>query len=123
MSSAARSVFVFGLYLLVTAAGLLLAPNLVLGPVGIPPTNEPWIRVVGVTVASLAVYYVVAARAEYVALMRATVWVRFGVLVAFSALVAAGIAPAPLIVFGVVDAFGAAWTWAALRSAPVPARR
>lgn len=116
MSSAARSVFVFGIYLFGTAGTLLLAPNVLLRTAGLPPTDEVWIRVVGVAVASLAVYYVVAARNGYEAIFRATVWVRLGVLLAFAAFVALGLVPAGLILFGGIDAVGAAWTWSALRA-------
>jgi len=51
-----------------------------------------------------------------VPLLVATVWVRALVLVVLAGLVALHWVPAKLIVIGVVDASGASWTWAALRS-------
>lgn len=118
MTSAARSVYLFGLYLLVTAAVLFTTPNTMFRLAGLSPSTEPWPRVIGVVVASLGVYYVVAARAGFTAFYRASVWVRASVLVAFTCLVLLGWAEAPLIGFGFVDALGALWTWTALRSAP-----
>jgi hypothetical protein len=116
MTRAARSVYVFGVYLFVLAGGLLSAPNMLLGMFGLAPTNEVWIRVVGMLVALLGVYYTQAARAALTAFFRLTVPVRFSVPVFFTAFVLLGFAPAALILFGVVDALGAAWTAVALRS-------
>jgi hypothetical protein len=39
MTPAARSIFVFGIYLVLLGAGLMLVPNLVLAPFGFPPTR------------------------------------------------------------------------------------
>lgn len=116
MTRAARSILVFGVYLMATAAMLIAAPNTLLGLLQIAPTTEPWIRVLGVVVAVLGAYYIVAARAELDAFFRATVWGRFLVLLGFAGLAALSWAPVTLIGFGVVDTIGALWTWAALRS-------
>ena len=56
MSKAARSVFVFGIYLIVLGLGLLLFPNSLLGIISIPSTTEPWIRVVAMLLLILAYY-------------------------------------------------------------------
>lgn len=116
MSRAARSVFVFGLYLMGTAALLMTTPNVLLGLLGMESATEPWIRVLGVVVGVLGAYYVVAARAELGPFLRATVWGRALVLVGFGGLVVIGWAPVTLVVFGVMDALGAFWTWTLLRS-------
>jgi hypothetical protein len=63
------------------------------------------------------VYYVVAARSEATAYFRASVWLRAAFLVATLALVALGLAPAPIIGFGIVDLLGAVWTALSLRAA------
>ena len=116
MSRAARSVFVFGLYLIGTAAALILAPNVFLGLLRIAPTTEPWIRVLGVVIAVLGAYDVVAARAELDPFFRATVWGRCLVLVGFAGLAALALAPMTFIGVGVIDSLGALWTWSALGS-------
>jgi hypothetical protein len=116
VSRAAQSVFIFGIYLVGTAGTLVLAPNTLLGMLKIEPTTEPWIRVLGMVVGTLAIYYIVAARAELTAFFRATVWARFYVLAGFIVFAACSWAPPVLIGFGVVDALGAIWTWTALRA-------
>lgn len=121
MSRAARSVFVFSFYLFATAATLILAPNLLLRTLGVAPTTEPWIRVLGVVVAVIGTYYFSCARSGSIPFFRATLPGRFGVLLGFSGLVALGYAPTPILLFGLVDAAGAIWTWRALlRDHPAP---
>lgn len=121
MNSAAKSVFVFGLYLVVVGLGLLAAPNSFLRPLGFPPVADPsWLRVLGVLTLVIAAYYLLAARANLTAFFRWTVFVRGGVFVVFGALVLLKLAPAPLALLGAMDLAAALWTVLALRS---PARR
>jgi hypothetical protein len=115
MSPAARSVHVFGTYLLVLGVGLLTAPNLLLELFGLFPTLEVWIRVVGMVVVFLGVYYRVAASAELAPFFLTSVLLRASVPVFFLLFILAGWAQWPLLLFGLVDAAGAAWTWKALR--------
>ena len=115
MTPAARTLFVFGLYLMAAGTALLLVPALMLQPLGVPVPTDVWVRVVGLLAIALGLYYRVAARAELLAFMRLSVWVRAGVALAFAALVAAGLAPAALLGLGLVDAAGAAWTAVSLR--------
>ena len=117
MSPAARSVQVFGIYLVATGALLFAAPNLLLGLLGMPPAQEVWIRVLGLIVAVLGTYYLVAAARGLEPFFAATLVVRPLVFVAFTALALLGVAPLQLIAFGVVDLLGALWTWRALRGA------
>jgi hypothetical protein len=116
MSRAARTIFVFGIYLIATGLVLVVTPNTLLTLLRIPPTTEPWIRVLGVVAAVLGAYYVAAARGEMTAFFRATLWGRALVLGGFSLLVLLHLAPAILIAFGLVDAAGAIWTGVTLRS-------
>jgi hypothetical protein len=116
MSRAGRSVNVFATYLIVLSVALLVAPNLLLETFALAPTSEVWIRVVGMLVAFLGIYYGVAARMEATAFFRATVMVRLSVPVFFLLFVLAGWAAWPLLIFAGVDLAGAVWTWAALRS-------
>jgi hypothetical protein len=118
MSPAARSVLVFSIYLDVLGLVLIVAPNLLLSLFRIAETNEVWIRVVGMLVLILGYYYWTAARHELTAMLRATVVGRTAVLVFFVAYAVAGLGPATLVLFGVIDVLGAAWTGAALRASP-----
>jgi hypothetical protein len=116
MSNSARSIFIFGLYLLLLGITLLLAPNILLRMFSFSPTNEIWIRIVGMLVLFLSFYYTQAARRELNEFFRWTLYVRFSVIVFFIAFVLLGLAEPTLILFGVVDVIGAFWTFLALRS-------
>jgi len=114
MSPAARSLQVFAVYLILLAAVLLLAPNALLQGFGLPATSEVWVRVVGMLLAFLAVYYWIAAVTDDLPILRATVLCRLTVPVFFVLFVSAGWSPWPLVIFGVIDAVFAGWTWWAL---------
>jgi hypothetical protein len=115
MSNAAKSVFVFGIYLIIIGLGFLIVPNTPLAMLGFPTTNEPWIRVVGLLLLILAYYYIQTARSEMRPFFRWTVHARSSVVVCFIVLVVLGLAQPMLIVFGVVDLLAAVWTGLALR--------
>ena len=117
MSAPARSVFVFGCYLLVLGAGLVLAPDLLLAPFGFAPSTDVWVHVTGMLVLIIGGYYLVAARAQLQPLLRATVYARLGVLACFGVFSALHWGPAALLLFGAVDAAGAVWTALCLRRA------
>ncbi len=116
MSYPAKTVFGFGLYMLLLCVPLLFAPNLLLELLGFTPTSEVWVRVLGQLVLYLGIYYVLAARWEARRFMAATVPVRLSVIVFFAAFVAAGLVPPMLLVMGVPDLVGGLWTWHALRA-------
>jgi hypothetical protein len=117
MTPAARSVRFFAVYLGILALGLLLVPNPILQAFGLPTTTEVRIRVVGMLAALLGVYYWTAAATELIPFFRTTVLCRLTVPLFFLIFVTAGWARWPLVLFGIVDALGAAWTWRALRHA------
>ncbi|MHA6493276.1 hypothetical protein ACX0MV_08520 [Pseudomonas borbori] len=116
MSYPGKTVFVFGCYMLLLSVPLLLAPNLLLGLFGFELTQEVWIRVVGLLVLYLGIYYVLAGRRNILPFISATVPVRASVLVVFAVFVAADMVSPMLLVLGLPDLFGAIWTWSALRS-------
>src|SRR5215210_8044781 len=115
MSRAAKSLFVFGVYLCGLGLFLLLAPNLLLRLFGVPPTNEVWIRINGMLVLCLSFYYVQAARHELTTFIRLTVWTRIAVIIYFVAFILLVSAPKALLLFGLVDLLAALWTWLALK--------
>ena len=115
MTPAARTVHLFGLYLCLLGPGLTLMPGQLLAPFAIAAPMEIWVRVAGLLVGLIGIYYLVAARHELTPLIRASVWGRAAVLPLFAVLVALYAAPPALLVFGAVDAAAALWTGLALR--------
>ncbi|HSS21045.1 MAG TPA: hypothetical protein VLL54_13305 [Pyrinomonadaceae bacterium] len=119
MTRAAKSLFVFGVYLSGLGLVLLVFPNLLLRVFGIPPTLEVWIRINGMFVLCLSFYYLLAAKSELTNFIRWTVWARAAVIVFFTAFVLLVSAPKALLLFGVIDLLSAVWTWLALRNEEV----
>ena len=115
MTNAARSIYVFGIYLIVIGGILMGSPNTFLAVLGIAPTPEPWIRVVGMLVMVIGMLDVACARREQTGFFQATVYTRTFALIVFAAFALLGIAPRILVVFGLIDAAGALWTYSALR--------
>ena len=118
MSKTAKTIFYFGIYIILLGLILMVIPNVLLTIFTIPATTEVWIRVVGMLVFLLGYYYIRAARNEegMTKFFRWTVHTRSSVIVFFIIFVALGFVKPILILFGVIDLFGAIWTGITLRS-------
>lgn len=116
MSKAALSIRWFAVYLFLLGASLIMFPNLMLAIFAFPGTTEVWIRVAGVLVFNIGLYYRAAAPAEQRSFFLATIFARSFVLIAFTAFVILGYARPMLIAIGSIDFAGAIWTLTALRN-------
>ena len=116
MTRSGRSLWVFGLYVWLVAAGLLLIPNLMLGLFGLPETNEIWIRVVGIPLVLLGGYYFLAGRNDLVPFIRLSVPARASVILFYLILALTGAVEPTILLFGVVDLVGAGWTALSIRA-------
>jgi hypothetical protein len=116
MRKTAITMKIFGVYMNLLGISLMLAPNLMLSLFFLTPTSEVWIRVAGVLVFNLGIYYWFAAKCEAENFYQASVFARFFVLAAFTVFFALGFVSPVLILFGAVDAAGGIWTWLALKS-------
>ena len=116
MSKTAFTIKASCCYIIALGLALVLVPNLVLSAMRMPPTNDVWIRVLGVVVINIGIFFWVAARIEAVALFHVSVVVRPLVLVWFGVFVLLGFVSPMLLVFGVIEALGALWTWLTMKS-------
>jgi hypothetical protein len=116
MSKAARSLFVFGIYLVALGLFLLIAPNTLITLFGLPETHDVWIRVVGMLVFLLSYYAIQATRNEVTEFIRWSVVARAAVIVFFAGFVLADLVKPILLLFGGIDLAAAVWTYFALRS-------
>src|SRR5207253_8679027 len=103
MSRAGISILIFGVYIVLNAITLMVAPNVMLGTLHQPPTQEPWLRVFGAVIFVLGLYYIQAARQEVVAFFRWTTWGRPLLMAILLLLVMVRIVPPVMLVFGVID--------------------
>jgi hypothetical protein len=116
MSNAAKSIFVWGIYLVVMGSLLLLIPNFLLALFGFPATDEVWIRVLGVVVVALGYYHIQAARHELISFFRWSTQGRIFTVACFIAFVVLGLATPMLLFLASADFLGALWTGLTLRT-------
>ena len=115
MTPAARSVFLFGIYLYLVGITLLFVPNLFLQTLQLPETKEVWLRIVGILVVCLGFYYHRSGAQQNIGFIQLTIPVRTFVFISFLALVLLNYAAPVLAGIGAVDLLGAGWTYLALR--------
>ena len=116
MSNVVRSIMAFAIYLMLSGTSFMLIPGLVLPLVGLPATDEVWIRLVGLLAFILGVYFWNAARAGDRRFFRDTLLARLIFFTGVTLFVFLRWGSPVLILFGVIDLAGAAWTWSALRA-------
>ncbi len=115
MTNAGKSVYYFGFYLMIVGITLTGFPNILLSTFQLPETNEVWIRVVGILVFNIGLYYVFMAPTNSTLFYTLTVYTRASILVWFIVFVLIGWVQPQLILFGLADMAGAAWTYMAMK--------
>lgn len=115
MTNSAKSVFVFGVYLTIIGAILLVIPNALLTLFGVANTNEVWIRLSGILLMALSVYYIVAAKHNLHIIFRVTACIRCTIIFFFSAFVYLHMMEPVMLLFAAFDFAGGAWTYFAMK--------
>jgi len=110
MSKSAKSVLIFGIYLGIIGLILLLIPNMLITPFGIDATKEVWIRLSGILLMAIAVYYYLGAKNELVVILKATAFIRITIILFFSVFAILKLVSPNIIIFSVVDLLGGIWT-------------
>ena len=103
MSNAAKSILVYGIYLLGLSIMLLLIPNVALGIFGLPATSEVWVRVVGMESLFFSLFYFRAAQKEMTDFFSLSNITRPLVLVMFALFVVLGFAPINFVLLAIPD--------------------
>jgi hypothetical protein len=114
MNSPAFTLKAWSIYVAITGLGLTLVPNLLLAPLGLPATQEIWVHVLGLVTVVLSFYYWASAAVDARSFFSATVYGRGLFFAGCIGLVLLAAAPWQVIIFGVIDLAGAAWTKVAL---------
>jgi hypothetical protein len=115
MTTAAKSIFTWGILMVLFGAGYLFVPNFFLPLFGLPPTTEVWIRVFALLLALLGGYYLTCAWNNDILFFRVTIPGRLLFALGLAAFVALGFVKPILLLLGAVDTCGAIWTWLSLR--------
>lgn len=116
MSRPARSLFVFGIYVLLVGSVFILMPAELSSVLRLPPATAGWARAIGLLALVIGAYDTVGARAECMPYIRASIPVRLAFAGAMALLVAFGEMPATILLLAATDIAGALWTAFALPS-------
>jgi hypothetical protein len=115
MTKSAKTVFLFGIYLALVGVTLLLIPNTFLSVFGMAGTSEVWIRLAGILLMALSVYYVVAAKHELPVIFKVTACIRCTIIFFFAAFVYLDMMDPVMLGFGAFDFAGGAWTYFSMK--------
>jgi hypothetical protein len=116
MTKAGKSLFVFGIYAVITGLAFLIAPDALISLLHLSAIPAGWARVIGLLALVIGSYDMVAGRAGLMPMIKASVFVRFGFAAGILLLVVVGQMPTATLPLGAIDAAGAIWTALALKS-------
>jgi hypothetical protein len=111
MQKTYKSLYAQVAYVLMSGLPLLLFPNPLLVLLGFEPTQEIWIRVLGLLVSILSIYYLRMAKYGNDQVVMATVYGRLVFCAVMVLFVILGMGKPMLIAFALVESIFAFWTW------------
>ena len=114
MTRAAKTVYYHGIYMIVLAVGFLLIPNMILSTIGLPETQEVWIRAIGMLLGIYGCFHILAAKEDVKPFFVWSVYGRASVLVFLIGFVAFGLVSPLIIPIGVIDLLSAFLTQRAI---------
>jgi hypothetical protein len=116
MSRSAKSVFYFGIYLLLIGVLLASIPQQFITTLQLPAMPDAWARLLGVLVLILGGYYLIGGRNNLSPFIKATVYLRLLFVAATIVLFASGAMPKEILPLGIIDLLGAVWTQLSLKA-------
>ena len=117
MDKSAKTIWLFGIYLIFEGLFLMIAPSWILESIGIPDPESVWRIVVGFVVAVLGYYYIRNAKENLVAFFGFTVQVRIIQFVFFIWLYVFERGTLALVCFSFIEFAAGMWTWRVLKVA------
>jgi hypothetical protein len=99
------------IYVILSGVPLFFVPNFLFRILGLEPTNEVWIRVLGLLVFILAFYYYALSKYGNKKTIMATVYGRTVFCIGMVSLVAFGLGKPILLLFALAESIFAVWTW------------
>jgi hypothetical protein len=115
MTAASRSLLFFGIYSICAGLVFIIIPATLFSMANLATMHIGWSRVVGLLLLVIGSYDVFCAKENILPYIRASVYVRAGFATGAVLLVIVGEMRSSFLLFGALDAAGAAWTAIALR--------
>lgn len=122
MSSSGKSLFYFGIYVVIAGILFLCCSNSLLDILHLPTIAPGWAGVIGLLALVIGIYDIILGKANNYQFITASVYVRLIFTLGIFMLVFTGRLPWTIILFGSVDALGALWTFLALKSEKLTAK-
>jgi hypothetical protein len=116
MSKTSVSIIVYSTYLGSAGAGAAFIPNTLLPILGLPTTNEVWVRLFGALALLLAAKGFNGALLNLLPSMQFDVYTRTCFAVFLAVLIIIGLSPPILIILAIIDIVAAVWTQLAIRA-------
>jgi len=115
MTPIAKSIFYYSFYMMGTGLGLLFIPNMILGVFGFAPTNDIWIRILGLFAFCAGMLYFYCGCTNQTGFFRISVIEQVVFFLGVVGIVLFLRINPLLVLIGSVDLFGAIWTTLTLR--------
>jgi hypothetical protein len=103
-------------YTAISGVQMLFIPNIMLAPYGFPPTQENWIRVMGLLVLGLLFYYYPITKSGNKDIIWGTIYGRCFFCTGLIIMGLMGVMPKAIILFGIFELALAFWTWREVRN-------
>ncbi len=116
MSKPGKTVFYFGIYLLLIGVMLCAIPQQFIATLQLPVLPGAWARLLGLLVLILGGYYIISGKNNLLPFIKATVHLRIFFLLCCILLFVTGQMPKEILPLGVIDLLGAVWTQFSLKS-------
>ncbi|MBT3239957.1 MAG: hypothetical protein HON98_04335 [Chloroflexi bacterium] len=116
MSRAGKSVYYFGYYVFGMGLLLLFISNLLLPIVNVPTTDEVWIRLVGMLLLVLGLFYRVVGKNNFLPGIHLTLVTRSLAFFVILGFIYFGFISWVIFLFWLGDLAGVIWTWRALKA-------
>lgn len=115
MDKATKSVFYFGIYILITGLCLLVMPELLLRLLMIDDAPDIWMRLLGLALSALGYYYIKAAHDHNIDFYRGTIPIRIAQLIVVVCLVWMYDEPYILVGISAIEALSGIITYVYIR--------
>lgn len=114
MTKSAKTVFIFGIYLILEGIFLILAPSRFLSYIGLPDAESIWRVIVGFVVFVLGYYYTRNARENLEPFFVFTVHIRILQFFFFFYIYMLEAGTITLLLFSLIELLAGLWTWRAI---------
>jgi hypothetical protein len=115
MSNSAKSVFLYSISASFLGLVLMVLPDLFLTILRLAPSDEVWIRIVGLFLLVVAVYYYLAARHEILIIIKASVFIRLSLIFFYAVFVFMKMIALNIMIIPILDLLTGLWTLFLLR--------